>query len=107
MSPVWAADSTTTQNNSSTTTVTFQPPTANTDVASLLAGILKWMITIAIPIAVVMIIYAGFMFLANQGNPKMIERGKKILTWTVMGLAVVLIGGGFITLITSILNWAK
>jgi hypothetical protein len=88
-------------------TVTFPPPTANEDITSLVAGILKWMMVVATPIAVIIIIYAGVVLLTSKGDPGKTKTGKAILTWAVIGLAVIYIGGGFITLIRSIIGLAK
>lgn len=59
---------------------------------------------LAIPVAVVMIVWAGFNFLTAAGNPSKIQKGKQILTWTAVGLAVIFIGGGFVDLVRSIIS---
>lgn len=69
--------------------------------------ILIWIRNLAIPVAFLAIIYGGSLMLLSQGNKKMIDTGKKVLTYAIIGLAVILIGGGFRTLIQSILNLAK
>ena len=58
----------------------------------------------AIPIAVAMIVYAGILFLTSQGDPGKITKARQVLTYAVIGLAIILIGSGFITLIQSILE---
>jgi len=86
---------------------TFTNPVANNDVLSLVNGILNWMIYIAIPIAVLVIIFAGVILLTSGGVKTKIDLGKKMLTWAIVGLAIILIGKGFITLIVSVINLAK
>ena len=63
-----------------------------------------WLLNIAIPIAVAMIVYAGVMFLTSRGDTTKVAQAKKILLYAVIGLAIILIGKGFITLIESVLN---
>ena len=63
-----------------------------------------WLLNLAIPIAVVMIVYAGVMFLTSRGEPAKVTKAKQILLYAVLGLTIILIGKGFITLIESILN---
>lgn len=63
-----------------------------------------WLFNIAIPIAVVMIVYAGVMFLTSRGDATKITKARQILLYAVVGLAIIMIGKGFITLIESILN---
>ena len=64
----------------------------------------KWIFNLAIPIAVIIIIYAGVLMLTAGGVPAQFQKGAKALWYAVLGLAVVLIGKGFVTLIQSILN---
>jgi len=46
---------------------------------------------IAVPIAIIMIIIAGFYFMTAQGEPGKIETAKKMIFWTLIGMAVVLL----------------
>jgi hypothetical protein len=74
------------------------------DVGGLVRVIAQWLFNLAIPIAVIMIIYAGVLFLTAQGNPTQVSKAKDVLKWAVVGLAIILIGSGFVTLIQSILD---
>lgn len=92
----------------STTTYPFSVPNplqggANT-VAELVAIIVKWIFSIAIPIAVAVIVYAGILFLTSKGDPGKVTHARQMLQYAVIGLAVILIGSGFISLIKSILE---
>lgn len=64
----------------------------------------KWIFNLAIPIAVIIIIYAGLLMLTAGDNPGRFKKGSDALKYAVIGLAVVLIGKGFVTLIKSILS---
>lgn len=35
-------------------------------------------------------IYGGYLFLASAGNPDMINKGKTVLTWSVVGIMTIL-----------------
>ena len=74
------------------------------DLASLVRVIAQWIFNLAIPIAVVMIVYAGVLFLMAQGSEQKVTKAKDVLKWAVVGLAIILIGSGFITLIQSVLE---
>lgn len=63
-----------------------------------------WIFNLAIPVAVIIIIYAGVLMLTSGGSPTQFKKGTEALKWAVIGLAVVLIGKGFVTLIQSILS---
>lgn len=59
---------------------------------------------ISIPIAVILIIFSGLMMLTSAGNVARVNKAKTILWYTILGLAIIFIGKGFITLIQSILG---
>lgn len=73
-------------------------------VADLVGLIIKWLFSIAIPIAVAVIVYSGILFLTSKGNPAQVTKAKQFLTYAVIGLAIILVGSGFISLIRSILE---
>jgi len=85
-------------------TIIFDNPIANDDLIGLVKSIAAWIYKLAIPVAVVAIIYGGGLLMLSQGNPKMIERGRKVLLYAVIGLVIIFIGQGFFTLIKSILD---
>jgi len=64
----------------------------------------KWIFNLAIPIAVIIIIWAGVLMLTSGGDAGRFKKGYMALWYAVIGLAIVLIGKGFVTLIQSILN---
>lgn len=63
-----------------------------------------WIFNLAIPIAVIIIIYAGILMLTSGGDPGRFKKGRQALTYAVLGLAIVFIGKGFVSLIQSILS---
>jgi len=82
----------------------FKNPLAANDFRELIDALLSWIFWLSIPIAVIIIIYAGIVMAGSGGNPEKFGHGKKILLWAVIGLAVIFIGRGFIALIESVLN---
>ncbi|TSC90283.1 MAG: hypothetical protein G01um10142_455 [Parcubacteria group bacterium Gr01-1014_2] len=86
--------------------VTFeiQPPTQVRSLVDLAKAIGRFLFQIAIPIAVIIIIYAGLLFLTSGGNQEKVKKARTALLYAVVGLAIILIGQGFFTLIKSILN---
>ncbi|MBX4189917.1 pilin [Candidatus Parcubacteria bacterium] len=66
--------------------------------------ITTWIFNISIPIAVIFILWAGFLMLTAGATPANFAKGRKILLNVVIGLAIVFIGRGFITLIQSVLE---
>lgn len=63
-----------------------------------------WIFNLSIPIAVIIIIYAGILMLTAGANPGQFKKGAEALKYAVIGLAIIFIGKGFVTLIQSILD---
>lgn len=82
----------------------IQNPIKAESLVDLAKAIGKFLFQIAIPIAVIIIIYAGLLFLTSGGNKEKITKAGTALLYAVVGLAIILIGQGFFTLIKSILN---
>lgn len=59
-------------------------------IPEFLKELLYRIVQIALPIIVLFIIYAGFLFLTAQGNPEKISIAKKTLMWTLIGAAVII-----------------
>lgn len=82
----------------------LRPPTGIETFQDLVNVIGRWIFNLAIPIAVIMIIWAGVLMLTSGGKPEQFRKGMTALKYAVIGLAIVLIGKGFVSLIKSILD---
>ncbi len=85
----------------------FPNPLAAETVRELIDAILNWIFWLSIPIAVMVILYAGIKMMTAGGDAKRFQDGRKVLLWAVVGLVVIFIGEGFIALIESILDLAN
>jgi len=59
-------------------------------IPKLIEEILKIVISIGVPIIALAIIYAGFKFIAAQGNPEKLKEAKQTLIYVVIGSAILL-----------------
>lgn len=66
--------------------------------------IATWLLAVMTPVAVIMILYAAFLFMTSAGNEEKIKTAKRTLTWALVGLAIMIIGGGFVYLIQNLLS---
>ncbi|OGG54685.1 hypothetical protein A3D62_03290 [Candidatus Kaiserbacteria bacterium RIFCSPHIGHO2_02_FULL_49_11] len=57
---------------------------------AFVAALLKAAIYIGLPIAVLFIVYSGFLFITAQGNDKKLTDAKTTFYWTVIGVAIFL-----------------
>lgn len=67
-----------------------QNPLNVNSLCGFLKKVLEAVITIAIPIAVVFIIWAGFKFVLAQGNSTELKKARSNFLYTVIGIAVFL-----------------
>lgn len=74
------------------------------DISSLLEKIVNWLIVIASPIAVGMVMVGAFQMIFAGGDPEKFKTGKKTIIYVVIGYAIILIGWGITSIITSILS---
>jgi type IV secretory pathway VirB2 component (pilin) len=63
----------------------------NKTLPQIVADLMTGLRDIAVPIAVILILYGGFQIMTAGGNPQKFEEGKKTLLYTAIGLAVILL----------------
>ena len=74
-------------------------PTAPTNLSSvggiirLLNIIVGWFQRIVFIVAIIMILYAGFLFLTAAGNEEKVASARSTLLWGLVGIAVALVAG--------------
>lgn len=70
---------------------TFESPLKDFGgIQGLLEEILRVIVLIGAPIAVLFIIYSGFLFVTARGNEDQLTKAKKTFLWTVIGTAILL-----------------
>ncbi len=65
----------------------------------ILDNIIGFIFNIALVLAPLMIIIAGFLFVTAAGNLEQISRAKAIITWTSVGFFVILLSRGIMGII--------
>ena len=75
-------------------------PNGPQDIPTLLNKILDALMLFLVPIVVLFIIYAGFLFVMAQGNDAKLTKAKSVLGWTLVGAAI-LLGAKIITTVLS------
>ncbi len=71
------------------------------DIFSILAN---FIFNLGVPVAVIIIIYSGIRMLISGGKPASYQKGIDGLKYSLLGLALLLIGKGFVSLITTFLG---
>ncbi|MDP4001593.1 MAG: pilin [bacterium] len=93
-----------TEAQSFTFTITNPLAGGPNDLFDIIDIVTQWIIYISVPLAVLWIMYAGFLMLTAGPVPANFQKGRDILKYTVMGLAIIFIGKGFISLIISVIE---
>jgi len=68
---------------------TLPNPLGTTDIRVIVAQVVRGFLTITGPIALIMFIYGGVIWMTSTGTPARIDKGKKVLVWAVLGLVVI------------------
>jgi hypothetical protein len=82
-------------------------PSSNPDCITfeeLIEKLIDFIFWVAVVIAPLMIVIAGFYFLTAAGNPERVSTAKKIIFWSVVGFVIVLLAKGIISMIKQILG---
>lgn len=76
------------------------------DPREIVANIIKILLGFLGTIAVVLIIYAGFLWMTAGGKPDNIKKAKDIMSAAIVGLVIILISYGITVFITNALSKA-
>lgn len=109
--PSSSSDNTLPGSNSNDTKSSGSPGSASlpnfvgvSSISELILKITKFLIALAIPFAVLMLIWAGFQFATAQGSEEKLRTAKRNLVWTIAGIAVIMASNAIIGYITEILG---
>ena len=74
------------------------------DLQKATINIINWILSLLAVVAIIMVIYGGFMWLTSAGNEERITKAKKILSSARIGLAVIILSWALVRYAISILN---
>ena len=73
-------------------------------ITTLIDKIINFFLFLAGPIAVIMVVYAGFLFITGGDKPDNIKQAKQTLMWVVIGLIVLILSKSVVGFVNSVLN---
>ncbi len=85
--------------------VALTNPLETADPRIIVGRVIQGLLGLTGTIALIMIIYGGLMFLTSAGNPGQIDKAKKLLVFTIIGIIV--IAASYVatnTLLTAVLT---
>ena len=84
--------------------VVIDNPLASDSIEDLIEGIITFIFWVATALAPLMIVIAAFYFVTSGGNPQQVQIAKRIILYTVIGYAIILLSRGIIAIIIEILD---
>ena len=84
--------------------ITIDNPLKAETIGELITTISDFAVTIGLPIAIIFIVYSGFLFVSARGNEKKLETAKEGFRWSIIGAAII-VGAKFLA--EAIVNFAK
>lgn len=79
----------------------LENPLKSTTIKEFLIKIVDVLLIFALPIIILFIMYAGFLFVTAQGDTTKITKAKSALMWAVIGGVIILGAQAIITVITG------
>jgi hypothetical protein len=84
--------------------LTLSNPLNADSLDELVSAIAEWLYLIMIPIAAIIFLYAGAMFMFSGGDEDKIKKAKRALFWGVIGVGIIIVGRGIVETIKSFLE---
>ncbi|HEY4521790.1 MAG TPA: hypothetical protein VJH05_01470 [Candidatus Paceibacterota bacterium] len=74
------------------------------DIPALILSIAEFARNIGLPIAIIFIVYNGFLFVSARGDEKKLETAKAGIKWSLIGAALI-VGASFLA--EAVVNFVK
>lgn len=84
--------------------ITFPNPLNATTFEEIVNNIINFILYVGVAVFPIMAIIAGFLFLSSGGDPSKVKKAKDILLYSVIGLFIVLLAKGIISVLKSVLG---
>lgn len=89
---------------SSTAANTLFNPTKYDNLGDLIVGVTKNFVLILAVVSVAFIVLGGAQLVISAGNTEAIEKGKKIITWSILGLVFALLSFSIVAIIENLIG---
>ncbi len=75
------------------------------DIEGTIKSITNWMVNIAVAVAILMYVVAGFFWMSDTGNAERAKMAKSIVVSTTIGLVIVLMAAGLANVIKGFIEY--
>lgn len=83
--------------------ITIKNPITASDFAKIVENTLLWLLSVAGVITIFMLVVGGIMYMTAGGDEQKVATAKKVITWTIIGLGLILISYSIIAVLDQIL----
>ena len=84
--------------------VVLTNPIGADTIPAILDNIINFMLIVAAPIAVIMTIYAAYLFITAGDNQEKVKTARKTLMYVIIGVAILILSKGIVSLTKSFLD---
>ena len=85
-------------------TVNVTNPIKTSDFSELVENFLLWILSVGGALALFMLVAGGVFYVTSSGNEQKIETARKMITWTILGLMLILASFSIIVVLDKILT---
>ena len=83
--------------------INIKNPITTSDFGEIVENILLWLLSVAGVITIFMLVIGGIMYMTAGGDEQKVATAKKVVTWAIIGLGLILISYSIITVLDQIL----
>lgn len=83
---------------------TLPNPLKATSFKGIVDTLINFITILAVAIAPIFIIYAGFLFMTSGGDPTKTKTAKNVITYVVIGLAILFLAKGLIAVLKEVIG---
>ncbi|XOB42123.1 MAG: hypothetical protein ACKKMP_01950 [Candidatus Nealsonbacteria bacterium] len=80
------------------------PLAEGTQFEDIIDNLIDFIFNIAIVLAPLMVVIAGFLFVTAGGNLEQTQRARNIILWTIIGFLIILLAKGIMAVIENLLG---
>ena len=74
------------------------------NIVEVFTAITNFLLTFGSPIAIIMFLWGGFLYLTSAGDEQKVKMGHMAMTWSAVGLAVIMSGRALVLVICDFLG---
>lgn len=83
--------------------INIKNPITTSDFGEIVENVLLWILSIAGVITIFMLVVGGIMYMTAGGDEQKVATAKKVVTWTIIGLALILASYSIMVVLDKIL----